>query len=136
MAVSVRKRSASELVRANCTGAESVQDVVRITSDVVGGKYQVEKVDITDASYDVALGVIVEKSSPTDCVVQLGGQLSGVYSGLTAGRPLFIGDDARLTHSVPTRPAVGVKLVYNAALALDSDELLLRFQMPIRMRAM
>jgi hypothetical protein len=113
-----------------------VGDVVKVVSDVVGGRYQVAKVDITDSSYGVAMGVIIEKSSSLECVVQLGGQLSGVYSGLTAGQPLFVGDDSRLTHSVPTRPAVGVKLVYNAALALDSDELFLRFHNPIRMRAM
>jgi hypothetical protein len=110
--------------------SDNIKDVVHISADAVGGFFQVEKLDIVDPLVQLALGVIIAKASTTRCTVQIQGLISGIYTGLTAGRPLFIGNDSRLTHTVPTRPASGIRLLYPAALALASDVLLLRFQTP------
>lgn len=130
MAVSIRKRAISELVQADCLATDLVKHVVRVSADAVGGVYQVEKLEIIDPTVSLALGVIVSKATPTRCTVQIGGLMSGIYTGLDAGKPLFVGDDSQLTHTVPTRPATGIKLLYHAALALADDVLLIRFQTP------
>jgi hypothetical protein len=130
VAVSISRRAAAELVPADCLASDEVRHVVRVTADAVGGVYQVEKLDIVNPTVQPAFGVIVSKETSTRCTVQVSGLLSGIYTGLLAGRPLFVGDDSKLTHSVPTRPATGMKLLYHAALALSDDVLLIRFQTP------
>lgn len=130
MAVSIRKRAIAELVQADCLATDEVRDVVRVSGDAVGGIFQVEKLDITSPTVELALGVIVAKATPTRCTVQVGGQIAGIYTGLDAGKTLFVGEDAKLTHTVPTQPLTGVKLLYHAALALADDVLLIRFQTP------
>lgn len=134
MAVSIRKRAVPEFVEADCLVTDVAGDVVRISSDLVAGVYQVTKLDIASAPPEMALGVIISKATDTRCTVQVGGAMSGIYTGLTPGRPLFVGDDSRLTHAVPTRPATGLKSVYHAASALGSDVLFLSFQTPSSIR--
>lgn len=133
MAVSIRKRAIAELIQADCAATDQPGDVVRISADVVGGIYQVAKIDITNIPMHLAVGVIVSKATTTRCTVQIGGQVAGLYSGLTPGKILFVGTDSRLTHAVPTRPVAGVKSVYHAAMALSSNVLLLNFQSPFRL---
>ena len=133
MAVSIRKRAISELIQADCLATDLVKHVVRITADDVGGVFQVSRLLIGATPIHLAVGVIVSKASPTRCTVQVGGQLAGLYTGLTPGKTLFVGEDSMLTHSVPTHPVTGVKSVYHAALALASDVLLLSFQQPVRL---
>jgi hypothetical protein len=135
MAVSIRKRAISELIQADCLATDVVGDVVRITADAVGGVFQVSKLDITSVPIELGVGVIVAKATTTRCSVQIGGQVAGLYTGMTPGKMLFVGIDSRLTHSVPTRPAIGVKSNYHAAMALSSDTLLLNFQSPVRLVA-
>lgn len=135
MAVSIRKRAISELVQADCPATHDVKDVVRISADEVGGIYQVEKVDIDDPLTHPLLGVIVQKLTSTRCVVQIGGEIKGLYTGLTAGEQLFVDASSRLTHSVPSRPATGVRSVYPMAIALANSTLLLRALWPVRLVA-
>lgn len=135
MAVSIRKRAISELVLADCQPTDEVRDVVRISADAVGGVYQVGKLDITSSAAELALGVIISKASPTRCTVQVGGQMAGIYTGLDAGKPLFVGGDAKLTHVVPIHPATGIKWVHFIAQALSSDVVLLQVQGPSKIRA-
>jgi hypothetical protein len=135
MAVSIRKRAISELIQADCLVTDVVGDVVRITADAIGGVFQVSKLDITAVPIELGVGVIVAKATATRCSVQIGGQVVGLYTGMTPGKMLFVGTDSRLTQSVPTRPTIGVKSNYHAAMALSSDTLLLNFQSPVRLVA-
>lgn len=135
MAVSIRRRAAPEFVSAICQASDAVQSVVRVSGPSVGGLYQVTAIDITALPVEMAFGIIVSKASSTLCTVQVGGELIGVYTGLTPGRPLFVDDAAKLSHSIPTRPITGVKLSYLAATALDTDKALLNFQPLVIMQA-
>lgn len=135
MAVTIRKRAISELIQADCLATDEVKHVVQISANAIAGVFQVSKIDITAAPAQLAVGVIISKASSTRCTVQVGGQLAGLYSGLTPGKMLFVGTDAKLSHAVPTHPTVGVKSVYHAALALSDDILLLNFRSPFRMSA-
>lgn len=134
MAVSIRKRAISELVQADCQASDEVKDTVYISADKVAGVFQVQKIDITAFPTQLLLGVIINKATTTRCTVQVGGQVAGLYTGLTPGKALFVGTDSKLTHAVPTPPATGVKSVYHAAMALASDVLLLNAQVPSKMR--
>jgi hypothetical protein len=135
MAVSVRKRAIEELLPADCQASDAVKDVVRVSADAVLGVYQVTKIDITALPTEIVVGVIISKATATRCIVQVGGQVAGIYTGLTPGRTMFVGDDSKLTHTVPTHPATGVKSVYHAAMALAGDVLLLNIQTPSKLRA-
>jgi hypothetical protein len=86
-------RSERILGRANCLPTDLVGDCVRISSDKVGNKYQVQKVDIT-AGYP-AVGIVVKKYSISDCIVQFHGPLMDVYSSLSAGFSYVVGTDSR-----------------------------------------
>lgn len=135
MAVNIRKRAQAERVVADCLVADAVGDMVRISADEVGGVKQVTKLDITNSSVQLPLGMVILKLSTTRCVVQVGGEILGIYTGLTPGKQLFINNVSRLTHVVPTHPSSGVKSVHPAAQALSTDALFLRIQVPTKMVA-
>ena len=135
MAVTVKKRAISQLFVADCASANIVGDIVRVSADAVGGVYQTSSLDINYGSVQLAFGIIIQKITSTRCIVQTGGEVVGVYTGLTPGGPLFINGSSRLTHTVPAHPAAGVRWSYFVAQALSSDALLLRVQRPIKIRA-
>lgn len=135
MAAISRKRAIAQNIVADCPAATAVKNVVYIAADEVGGVYQVDLVDIDSGTTWPALGVVIRKLTTTRCVVQVGGEMVGVYSGLTPGKQLFVNGVSELTHVVPSRPATGVRSVYPMAIALSNDALLLRAHWPIRLVA-
>lgn len=135
MAAISRKRSIAQNVVADCPASAAVKNVVYVSADEVAGVYQVGLIDINSTTTYPLLGVIIKKLTTTRCVVQVGGELAGVYSGLNPGRQLFVNTSSELSHSVPTHPPSGVRLVYPAALALSSDVVLLRAGTPTIIRA-
>ena len=74
--------------------------------------------------------MIVRKFEPTICAVQIVGLVVDLYTGLTVGRPCFIGLNARLTQAVPTPPSTGVRYSQPIAYAVASNAVLLEFHMP------
>ena len=133
MAVTVRRKDHYDV--ADCDALDAIGDMVRITADAISGIKQVTKLDIVASPMHLAWGMIISKISTTRCVVQTGGEVIGVYTGLTPGRQLFINSASRLTHDVPTHPSSGVKSVHPAAQAVASDALFLRIQTPSVIRA-
>jgi len=112
-----------------------VGDMVRISAAAVGGVYQVTKVDIVASPTELPLGMVISKLTTTRCVVQVGGEVVGIYSGLIPGKQLFIDSAGKLSHAVPNHPVTGVKSVHPAAQALSTDALFLRIQVPSIIRA-
>jgi hypothetical protein len=135
MAVTVRKRAQAEFVIADCLVANAVGDMVRVYADEVAGVYQVRELDILSNDWHLPVGMITRKLTSTRCAVQVGGEVKGIYTGLTPGKQLFINSASRLQHTVPTHPAVGVTWAHPAALALSSGTVLLRIQVPVKMQA-
>jgi hypothetical protein len=72
------------------------------TGPKIGDIYQVETIDITDTSEKRPIGVIISKSSDTDCVVQLFGPMVGIVSGLSESKPCVVDIDGRITQNSPT----------------------------------
>lgn len=134
MAVTVRRREGTSYAEAECAALDEVGDVVYISGDEVGGLLQVAKINIDVSPAQHSIGVIVLKMTSTRCFVQLGGELRGVYSGLTPGRRLFVDECSRLSHVVPNSPSVGVRLLQAMGTALTSNAVLLEIQDPCGMR--
>ena len=115
---------------AYCFSTDAVGDLVFIMGAKVGSRYQVTKIDVDDASKIPAVGILISKSSPTECEVQTGGVLKGVYSGLTPGKALFAGTDARPSHTY-TRPTTGKRWVQMIATALSAADIVIEIQRPV-----
>jgi hypothetical protein len=130
MAVTIRKRSGSQSLVANCQADDEVGDIVYVTGDAVSLIYQVSKVDYNDPSKMPGFGMIISKLDDTTCIVQLDGPVVDLYVGLISGRHCFVGDDGRLTQAVPTAPISGVRYSQPIAYAIASNTVLLGFNLP------
>jgi len=117
-----------------CASTEAVGDIVKVTGDRVGLDYQVSKVDLATPGATPGVGVIVAKIGTTRCVVQIEGEIKGVYAGLTPGRTYFAGLDSRPSHTPPT-PAVGGRAyLQTIGVALAADTLYLRPESDMKVR--
>lgn len=114
---------------ANCLITDEVGDFVHITGDIVADRIQVEKVDVTDRTTMPAIGVIIEKTSDTECVVQTDGDY--ITTGLTAGTLYYIGNDSKLSADRPTAAIGGIALVQIVGEALDATKLYLDLELDI-----
>jgi hypothetical protein len=132
MAVVARKRSGSSVFAAWCYATDVVGDVVHIMGNKVGSYFQVTKVNIEDESTMPAIGVIVQKLSPSVCVVQHRDLVSGVYTGLTPGSTLWVGSDSRLSSTPPPSPTSGYRIRQPMARVVAADEFLMWVQEPIK----
>jgi hypothetical protein len=92
--------------RAECSAAESVGDFVCIVADPPNGHDLVGKADPSDFAKMPAVGVIISKSSPTDCLVQWLGETPNIFSGLSSGEVYFVGADARIAEVPPVPTTV------------------------------
>ena len=102
---------------ATCTISESVGDLVTVT----GAGPTVSKTDID--SGQKADGIIVSKSSDTDCEVQASGVITVV--GVTAGVVYFVGETGQLEAGPPSVPVAGTRVFQVVGKGLDADTLLL-----------
>ena len=134
MAATSRRRS-TDLLFADCDAVDVVGDVVRVIGDAVAGVYQSGKINLDDSAKHLVFGVVVQKLTSTRCVVQTSGEIRDVYTGLTPGKVLFVNMASRLSHTVPTHPTSGTRVLLPAALALSSAALLLQPQVPTVLRA-
>jgi hypothetical protein len=76
----------------SCTSDVVVGDCVRLTAAGAA-----RKTDIRDYALMPAVGCVLSKPTSTTCVVQGGGLIYDVYTGLTPGRTYFLGADSRPT---------------------------------------
>lgn len=113
--------SALQKHEAECLSADVVGGMVYVRADISAGRYVVGTADPTDFSKMPAVAMIISKASSTICEVQFRGAVSGVYSGLTPGDVLYVGEDGNLA-TVPPAPTASVRKYYQVAgVALASD---------------
>jgi hypothetical protein len=91
---------------------------------MIAGFVQVTKIDVTDFTKMPAIGVIISKSNPATCVVQVLGVVTGVYGALTAPGRYFAGSTGKPSLTVPLPPAGGVAYVQTIGAALDTGLLM------------
>jgi hypothetical protein len=119
------------LRRVVCLPTDMVGMCVRITGPKVGNKYQVAAVDITLVTAGPAVGILIDKTSPTDGLVQFHGPVRGVYGGLVPGQPYMVGFGGLLA-AMPPVPGSGQKvLVQHMGVAIHTDELLVSPAVPM-----
>lgn len=95
-----------ERTSVNCDAGVAVGDLVYITGDAVGGRYQVARADAFDFSKMPVVGAIVGKTSSTQATVQWTGEIRGIYSSMTPGRLYFL-SSAGTPSLVPPVPSGG-----------------------------
>lgn len=122
----------SQFLVAFCFSTDNVGDAVYVMGPKVGDHYQVTASNIDDVATAPSVGIIIEKQSPTECVVQTTGIVYGVYAGLTPNKPLFIGTTSQLTETVPPhKPTPGRRTLQLMGQAISATELLLSVRSPI-----
>lgn len=98
---------AKDVFAANCQVADDIGQLVYVAAPEVGGVPQVAAADCRDLAKMPIIGVIVSKSSPTECVVQRTGRIDfAPYAPLTPGARYFVGDAGEPVTPAPT-PAPG-----------------------------
>ena len=120
----------SPVLPVTCPATAVVGRAVYVTGDKVGERYQVAPVDINDPATFLAIGVLLKKTASTEGVVQLAGLFQGL-SGLTPGQPVYISASGALTHTAPTPPPAGIRLVQIIGRALSTTELWIDVKSPI-----
>lgn len=121
---------------ASCPAGTAIGDMVYVSGPPAGGLYTVDRCDFT-AQGKRPVGMAIQKVGATVCQVQTVGRIQGVYSGLTAGSPLFVGPGigSRLVQAPPSRPTSGVQYHQFAGWVLADDTLLLALGEPIKLQS-
>lgn len=109
---------------ADCLAGDAIGNFVYVTGPEVSGLPQVSTVDVTDASKVPAVGVIVEKSTATRCVVQVIGETS-IFTTVPGDR-YFISTSGTATN-VPPTPSGSDLYQQLVGVGLESSRLLLSF---------
>lgn len=130
--VSVTGLDALEQLPGTCQAADAVGDLVRTSGAVAGGRYQVQKVDVDELGTYPAWATIISKNGATECEIQRGGVISGLYTGLIPGRRYFVGSDARPNLVAPTSAGAYLQVI---GVAVGSSELLFSPQLTMHRRA-
>lgn len=105
---------------------DQVGDAVYIRGQA-NGYYKVARVDISVGSKMPAIGIVIQKWGFTDALVQLWGEVRGIYSGLSPGRTYFIDDDGRPTLNPPDPATLGGRAYLQVlGVALDVGVLLVK----------
>jgi hypothetical protein len=114
---------------AACSETDAVGDLVHVSGPVQDGQISVTKVDITEYAKMPSIGVIVSKLSPTRCVVQMEGEIKGVYSNLSPGRIYFVGLSGQPVAAPPTPAPGGKAYLQPVGVALGEDVLALKLHL-------
>lgn len=88
------------MVRASCMLTDQVGDLVAVRT-TANGTIKVWRANPAVRSHMPAVGIIVRKWGTTDCIVQLGGPVFNVYSGLVPEVVYMVGDNGRPTDTLP-----------------------------------
>jgi len=132
-----RPKASRQRIVTNCLLGDAVGDPVRVTGPEIGGLWQVTKVAITAYSQIPAIGIIVAKINPTTAIVQVQGEVKGVYTGLTPGRVYYL-DIASAPTLTPPTPTIGNPRVYihQIGIAVDTDAMLLKIDPHLSVRVL
>jgi len=111
--------------KATCPALLIAGKCVYISGPKVGEYYQVDRADPADILKMPAIGVVIEKADSTHCTVQCLGEVSGIYTGLTIPRPLFVSSSGDLTASPPDPLPSGYVMAQVMGAAMSAADVLL-----------
>lgn len=112
-----------------CSAGNAVGDCVYVSGPEVGGTAQVAKADPSTIAKMPAVGVIVDKTTPTTCTVQRLGRvdLTGGAFSFTPGNRLFVGLSGAVTDTAPLATASPSGHVYIQPLGVATAAGILEF---------
>lgn len=113
---------------AACAETDEVGDLVYVSGSMQAGDLTVTKVDVSQFAKMPSIGVIINKLGPTRCVVQMEGEIRGVYHDLTPGRVYFAGSAGQPVLSPPTPTPGGKTYLQPVGVALSDNVLSLKLQ--------
>jgi len=123
--VTARRSAASHILRASCMLTDQVGDAVYIRS-AMNSFYKVAKANPAILDKMPATGVIIKKWGYTNVLIQVAGEIRGVYDGLSPGRQYWVGPDARPVRFTDLSSDPGTRyLAQELGSALDLEVLLL-----------
>ena len=112
-------------IPAKCLSTDVVGKCVYISGPDISGVYQVSTADPLDGATKMpAFGIIISKSSATECQVQVSGELKGIFSSLTPGRVVFVAVGGSITQAIPTPPLSQLAYIQSMGVALTSNVVL------------
>lgn len=129
----VRKSGESNLVLCDCLATDVPGAPVHITGPAVSSRPQVATADATDGSRMPAIGFIEQKITSTSCMVRTAGVLSGIVTGLSPGKPVFVGTGS-VSHAPLPIPTFPYTYTQTMGIALTSSTLLVQASMTITKR--
>ena len=112
-------------VEASCLATDAPFALVRVSGPSVGGVIQVETIDVTDPSKMPVAGMILSKSSATNCVVLMSGIATLPGSPLVPGARYFAGASGTIS-PVPVPAMPRPFITQFVGVAIDQDRLLLQ----------
>lgn len=110
-------------VSATCQSSDAIGDLVYVTAGLTAESYAVSKADVSQTNKMPVLACIIAKLTTTTCVIQLSGEVRGIYNSLVPGRVYFVGSNARPTLSPPAPSLGGRAYVQVAGVAIDASVL-------------
>ena len=122
--VTARRRQAPQIIRVACMLTDQVGDAVYIRA-AMNGAYKVARADVSTGAKMPAIGIIISKWGFTDALVQLWGEVKGIYTGLSPGRTYFIDASGRPSLTPPS-PTGGRAYLQVIGVALDVGVLLVK----------
>ena len=124
------QQSKGRYFQADCQATDQLGHYVHITGPLVAGVRQVTRVDILDRATMPTIGVIVEKSAATRCLVQTFGEIPSA-SPLDMTRPFcWVGFDAKITQIVPMPAAGGLVVRQIVGQPFDENSYMIAPQLP------
>ena len=115
----------ADVVSVACLPTDAVGDVVALRDTAtVTGRWRVHRANPMDNNRMPGIGVLLRKVTPTTGIMQRVGNVRGIYSGLVAPRPVWVGADGRPTQTIPA-PIGGPVIIQRFGLSVDGDVLFL-----------
>lgn len=125
------KSAQEQFISCLCTVEESVGDFVYIDGDMIGSQYVVRKCNCFDEDKMPVIGVVIKKTSDTDCVVQCSGLVKGIFSDLSAGKTYKIHGDG-ISELRPEPAEDGYSLVQFIGTAFSNNILMLSIDFDLK----
>ena len=99
----------SDKCLANCLATDQIGDCVYVTGPRLSDRKQVTKIDPLVDPPQIFAGVICEKTSPTECLLQIAGEYETPYP-VNFADIYYVGFDGRLS-DVPPMPTTAIEIV-------------------------
>lgn len=109
--------------RANCQPTDAINNCVYITGNTLDVP-DVTTVDVFDLTKMPAIGIIIEKESMTECLVQVLG-LFNTLSGVIIGHRYFIDGAGFPSPAMPVPAPGGIAVVQVVGYGYDDDTILI-----------